>query len=448
MKILPILLLVGGTLCAGEIPLPLPNGGFENGLDFWKLEGASESTATVAPEAAMLGAKGLRLQGEPARFSLTSAAVPVTPGKTYKLNFWSSSPKAMEQPQSNVDAKLVFRSADGKEIAAAPASIRKWPVAMVTNNFFAEEYTMAGAAPEGAASLEVKLSSSGKGAVGPVNFDDFSLAELDGIPEPTIAEGAGHPVPPFDPQLLKALEDEIKADPCRGKQPPKIVIKLDDFGAAGSGVHARWKKVADYAAAKGIKVTFGIIGTRIQSENIADFVAWTKQQHDSGLIEFWNHGFDHAERKDGNKRIMEFGGEPYEHQKQHMTDANTLAREKLGFPYVSFGAPFNATDENTAKVLAEDPDIKVWMYGDPRNPAGKKVLIRCGAVTLETPTIIPNYAAFIEGYAHNRGAEYFVLQGHPAGWGDDRWEQFTKIVEFLISQKAEFVFASDFAGKS
>ncbi len=45
----------------------------------------------------------------------------------------------------------------------------------------------------------------------------------------------------------------------------------------------------------------------------------------------------------------------------------------------------------------------MWMYGDPRNPAGKKVLIRSGAVTLETPTLIPNYAAFIEGYAHNRG---------------------------------------------
>lgn len=446
MKFLPFL-IVCSTLTAGEIPLSLPNGGFENGLESWKLEGPA-TVATVQTDAALLGSKGLRVQGDPMRFSLTSAALPVTAGKTYKLNFWASSPKALEQRQSNVDAKLIFRGADGKEIAAAPAKIRKWPVAMVANNFFAEEYTMAGAAPEGASTLEVKLSSSGKGPVGPVNFDDFALFELDDAPEPQIAEGAGHPIPPFDPQLLKALEDEIKADPYRGKQPPKIVIKLDDFGAAGSGVHARWKKVADYAAAKGIKVTFGIIGTRIQADNISDFVAWTKQQRDSGRIEFWNHGYDHAERKDGNKRVLEFGGEPYEHQKQHMTDANKLAREKLGFPYVSFGAPFNATDENTVKVLAEDPDIKVWMYGDPRNPAGKKVLIRCGTVTLETPTLIPNYAAFIEGYAHNRGAEYFVLQGHPAGWGDDRWEQFTKIVEFLISQKAEFVFASDFAGKS
>ncbi len=112
------------------------------------------------------------------------------------------------------------------------------------------------------------------------------------------------------------------------------MIKLDDFGAAGSGVHARWKKVADYAAAKGIKVTFASSHAH-PGDNIADFVAWTKQQHDSGRIEFWNHGYDHAERKDGNKRIMEFGGEPYEHQKQHMSDANKLAREKLGFPYVS-----------------------------------------------------------------------------------------------------------------
>ncbi len=252
MKLIPLLLIVGSTLTAGEIPLPLPNGSFEKGLDSWTLDGP-DTIARVEADAAMLGAKGLRVQGDPVRFSLTSATVPVTPGKTYKLNFWASSPKALEQPQSGVDANLVFRGADGKEIPAAPAKIRKWPVAKVANNFFAEEYTMAGAAPEGAATLEVKLSSNGKGPLGPVNFDDFNLCELDDVPEAQIAEGGGHPIPAFDPQLLKALEDEINADPYRGKQPPKIVIKLDDFGAAGSGVHPRWKRVADYAEAKGSK---------------------------------------------------------------------------------------------------------------------------------------------------------------------------------------------------
>lgn len=130
-----------------------------------------------------------------------------------------------------------------------------------------------------------------------------------------------------------------------------------------------------------------------------------------------------------------------------MTDANTLAKEKLGFAFVSFCAPFNGIDANTAKVLSEDPDIKVWMYGDPRNTGGKKVLERSAAVGIENPTMSPNYSAFLEGYAHSRGAEYFVLQGHPASWNDEGWNQFAKIVDFLISQKAEFVFPSEFAEK-
>src|SRR5262249_48257568 len=105
---------------------------------------------------------------------------------------------------------------------------------------------------------------------------------------------------------------------------------------------------------------------------------------------------------------------------------------------------FNATDANTVKVLAEDPDIKVWMYGDPKNPAGKVVLAR-NAVNIETPTFIPNYAAFLEAYVHNRKGEYFVMQGHPTHWDDDRWNQFVKIVDFLIAQKADFVFPREFA---
>ena len=85
------------------------------------------------------------------------------------------------------------------------------------------------------------------------------------------------------------------------------------------------------------------------------------------------------------------------------------------------------------------------MYGNPKTPAGKTVLERCPMVNIEMPTFIPNFASFVEGYAHNRGGRYFVLQGHPTHWDDERWEQFTKIVGFLIGQKADFVLARDFA---
>ena len=438
------LFLIGASTALGaDTILPLKNANFEEGLDGWTPSEAVETIFQVLPEAASLGAKGLRVESKEAtRFALLSAPLSVTAGKTYTVTFWNGG--NAEKSQGAVDVKMVFKGPGGEELPPAMAKIRKWPGTNVQAGTFVSNPLLAAAAPVGAATLTLRISSAGKTPVGPVDFDDFQVAELGDEPPATVEKGQAHPIPASDPARLKALETEIAANPYRGKAPPKIVIKLDDFGAAKGNVHPKWLKVADFARERKIKVTFGIIGTRM-TEDCPAFAEWTKARHDAGEIEFWHHGWDHAERQENGKRIMEFSGEPYEHQKKHMTDTNKLAREKLGFAFASFGAPFNATDASTVKVLSEDPDIKVWMYGDPKNPAGKKVLERCHPVSIESPTMIPNYGAFLEGYAHNRGAEYFVMQGHPAGWDDDRWDQFVKIVDFLIAQKAEFVFASDFA---
>ena len=63
-------------------------------------------------------------------------------------------------------------------------------------------------------------------------------------------------------------------------------------------------------------------------------------------------------------------------------------------------------------------------------------------VTIETGGR-PDFQAFLEAYAHNRGQALFVMQGHAGGWRDDQFEQFRLMVDFLASQKAEFVFPRD-----
>jgi peptidoglycan/xylan/chitin deacetylase (PgdA/CDA1 family) len=205
--------------------------------------------------------------------------------------------------------------------------------------------------------------------------------------------------------------------------------------------------VAEYAKARNIKVSFGIIASGL-ADNAPEFFQWVKDRNAEGSIEFWNHGWDHGERVDAatGKKIQEFCGETYEYQKKHMADSNQLAREKLEFPFVSFGAPFNAIDATTVKVLEEDSDIKVWMYGDAKNPAGKVILTR-DMIGIEYPTLLPSYSNFLENYAHNRGGGLHTMQGHPGGWGDDRWGQFVKIADFLIAQKAEFLLPRDFSAE-
>jgi peptidoglycan/xylan/chitin deacetylase (PgdA/CDA1 family) len=446
VKNLVPLLLFSAALQAADVSVPLPNGSFENGLENWTVEAAG-AVAAVRPEAALLGDNGLHIEAPAsARMAIFSSPVAVQPGKTYTVSLWAATAQGATAGPGTADVKMIFKDAAGKELPPSMARIRKWPGVNLAGSLFPANPLLAAAAPEGAATLTVRLSTSGKASVGPLIFDDFQITELGDEPAQTPARGQANPIPPSHPARLEALEKEIAANPYRGKSPPKIVIKLDDFGESHGGVHEKWRKVADFAKARNIKVTFGIIGKRMVGD-CPEFVQWTKDQHAAGRIEFWHHGWDHAERTVDGKRIMEFSGESYEHQKQHFEDTQKLAREKLGFAFVSFGAPFNATDDNTVKVLQEDPDIKVWMYGKAHQPAGKTVLERSFAVNIENPTMIPNYGAFLEGYAHSRGAEYFVLQGHPAAWNDERWEQFVKIVDFLVAQKVEFVFASDLAAK-
>ncbi|PTX99990.1 hypothetical protein DB346_19480 [Verrucomicrobia bacterium LW23] len=430
----------------GDITLPLVNGSFEDGTTGWTIHAPEGTTAAESmPDAASLGRKGLRITNPAAGngFEVISGPLPVNPGKTYSVSFWSG---GGGRKPGVASAKMVFtrpKAAGGVEILQpAMASIRKWPGAEISGGLYFGNVIMAAAAPEGATELRIHIiPKRGAEVESSVDIDDFIVKELaDVAPQAPRDPKLGNPVPPTDPAQLEAWLTEIRNDPWRGKKPPRIVLKLDDFKAVkGGGIHQRWLRVADYAAQKQIKLSFGIIGNGMETDANA-FYTWVKEKHAAGQIEFWHHGYDHA----GDGKIMEFSGQPFEHQREHMARTQQIAKDKLGFAFTSFGAPFNATDAATLRVLQDEPDLKVWMYGNARTPAGKIVLQRAFNVNLESPTIIANYGAFIQGYAHNRGAEYFVLQGHPAGWGDDRYAEFQKIIEFLLEQKAQFVLPRDF----
>lgn len=450
------LLLALGVLIRplnAQTVMPLVNPGFEEDLYGWTVNAADSAVASADSEAASLGKKGLRLQTtkECPAFKVQSSAVPVTAGKNYGVEFWSAGggKNPVEGANDRVLVKILFKDANGKEIVPeVKPEARPRAYAGVNGGPVVRNYPMAARAPEGAVSLFLQMEVARKEPGAPVDVDDFLVKELSDEPPPPIPPGQGHPIPPFDPERVKALEQDVAENPYRGKTPPQIILKLDDLKPTKNGkVHPNWLRVADYAKARNIKVSFGIIASGMETPDSGEFFQWVKDRNAEGAIEFWNHGWDHGDRADPatGKKIQEFCGETYEYQKKHMTDSNNLAREKLGFPFVSFGAPFNAVDSNTVRVLTEDPDIKVWMYGDAKNPAGKVILARDN-IGIEYPTLLPSYSNFLENYAHNRGSGLHTMQGHPGGWGEDRWGQFVKIVDFLIAQKAEFHVPRDFAG--
>lgn len=422
--------LAACTPALSQNPLPLENGGFENGLAGWTVHTASPSTAAVTEDAASIGKCGLRVTRSPnAADEIVSPRVNVTPGKAYLLSFWSGGGRA-----GSASVEMVFYSAQGEPLPTPVPAGGKKPRTYVAGAADWGRCELGAIAPEAAALLALRIKPAPGSPESAVDFDDLQIEETS-VPPPAPASSL-----PTDSPRIQELKAEIGRDPTRGKAPPKIVLKLDDLKPSAGGISPQWQRVTAFARERNIKLALGIIAQTMETGDPA-FFDWVKQEHAAGRIEFWNHGYDHAA---GEGALREFFNQPYAHQKEHLARTNQLAREKLGFPFVSFGAPFNQTDAATAQVLAEDPDIKVWIYGDAKNPAGKTVLHR-NAVTIETGGR-PDFQAFLEAYAHNRGRGYFVMQGHAGGWRDEAFEQFRLMVEFLIAQKAECVFPRELAG--
>ncbi|HEY9250967.1 MAG TPA: DUF2334 domain-containing protein, partial [Rariglobus sp.] len=231
--------------------------------------------------------------------------------------------------------------------------------------------------------------------------------------------------------------------------PPVIVLKVDDLISTRDGnVVPRWKRITDFALERKIKLSIGIIADSLEGDKPAYF-AYIKGLQDTGLFEFWFHGYDHKAWQEGERKLSEFQGSPYEHQKDHFVKSQALAREKLGFAFTTFGAPFNATDTTTNRVLAEDADIKVVLFGNPNDKvSGKVVLDRVGAVNIEAPLFVPSAEKFISGYLQNaKGRRYYVIQGHPAQWDDARWAEFVKLVDYLASNRIPVVTPTEAAAR-
>ncbi len=246
------------------------------------------------------------------------------------------------------------------------------------------------------------------------------------------------------PALKAQTAAEKKPASTTRTSPPYIIIKVDDLRNAGGKVHPRWQKLVDFLKERKIKAGIGIICDSLEKDD-PKYFQWIKDQHAGGLIEFWNHGYNHKEWEVDGKKVQEFKGPSYEDQKKNLLRCNELAKQKLGFTLPAFGAGFNAIDDNTAKALSEDTDTKIWLYGDMKNPAGKIVMDRIGNVNIENPTFVPSLDKFKAGYAKNPTRDYFVIQGHPAQWTDERFAQFVAIIDFLIAEKAIFTTPSEYA---
>lgn len=424
---------------------PLPDPGFEEGSGKgWSI---GDEISTLTPEAAHSGKMGLRI-GTPAYSArgsaVTSARLPVTPGQTLTVTFW-----AKGEP-NHAGVFLYFYNAAGKQVTAKAAAGQAkggggQPARAIDKPAGQwQQYDLKAQAPEGAAFVSLWLHSYSGGRF-VIDLDDFALTGL--------AKDAVAIAPAAARKVARKVVDPSNLPPR--KSPPIIIIKLDDVKQVKGDISAPWRKVADFFKSRNLKAGFGVICDTLP-EATPKYVQWIKDLHDSGLIEFWFHGWDHAPHAVNGDDLKEFSGRSYDDQLERFRKSQKLAQEKLGFAFTTFGTPGSGNgptnDANTYRVMQDDPHMTAWLYPAPLDAPGKAlaakgkvaILDRVWQVNLESAVGVPDFQSFLQGYAANPEREYFVLQGHPWGWAGEKFDEFVKIIDFLQAQQAVFMTPSEF----
>jgi peptidoglycan/xylan/chitin deacetylase (PgdA/CDA1 family) len=210
-----------------------------------------------------------------------------------------------------------------------------------------------------------------------------------------------------------------------------VVLKLDDLRYVEDGpVSRRWDDFATLILEKEAPASIGIIGNSMETEN-EEYFEWIRERHESGLFEFWNHGYNHSRIERDDQEIYEFSKSTLQDQVSTLRKTQDLAREKLGFEFVTFGAPYNRIDENTVTALEAFPEIGIWLYGPSGTESTKTILTRTPAVGIEYPVHWPVFYHFWNNFYFRSTEPVTTIQGHPNSWSESRLREFEMILDYL-----------------
>jgi peptidoglycan/xylan/chitin deacetylase (PgdA/CDA1 family) len=213
------------------------------------------------------------------------------------------------------------------------------------------------------------------------------------------------------------------------------IIKADDIREATP----RWHDFFKLLAQRGIPCSAGVICDSLQQNN-QPYQQWLLDLHHSGLVEFWNHGWNHSRWLDErNQYIHEFSGNAYPIQKKHFMNAQSAMANLFGSPPIVFGAPFNAIDDETVRVIDECPDTQfVFGYSDQRVFKRKKTLLM--SLRGEHNGVgKPDFEKFKQDYYHQSDIQFSALQFHPNKFENSDLAEASDILDFLVENGWQFV---------
>ncbi len=225
-----------------------------------------------------------------------------------------------------------------------------------------------------------------------------------------------------------------------------VIIKADDLRVPNE----KWKRFVRIIEEKDIKASIGLIAYGFPGYD-SNAVQWTREQESSGRIEFWNHGWDHNIWKDDDgRKVSEFSRSGYEHQKANLEKSQRKMVKILGHSAQTFGAPFNAMDEDTIRVLEEMLELQGIFYYHKKEPLKSTTMDSKSMLYMNLPgendgVGKPNFQKFKKKYASKQeDVSFTALQFHPPYFSEEGFGEFEKIVDFLKAEGWVFMLPGEY----
>lgn len=220
---------------------------------------------------------------------------------------------------------------------------------------------------------------------------------------------------------------------------PRVILKLDDLKISNG--NSAFFPVMDYLKQKQIKAGIGVIAVSLDKSAPAALAPYlnAKNRYGEKIFEFWHHGLDH--------KNPEFKGTDFDYQKRHFAQADSIVKNLTGIQMHTFGAPYNAVDSNTLKVIRLFPAYKTLLYSNVKPEKPDRFINLNNRVNLETATGVPDSAYFVSNYlaAKSRFGDVIVVQAHPPYFKPEGFEQFKKVIDFLLNEGCEFVLPAEYS---
>lgn len=210
-----------------------------------------------------------------------------------------------------------------------------------------------------------------------------------------------------------------------------IILKADDVLYSNAST-----RYTDYIEKNNLKTSLGIVAKYLNSK---DYCEWLKSLSKKINYEIWNHGYTHALTENNTS---DFCGIPFDDQLSNLRNSQEIFNSRIGITCSTWGAPGNFHDINTIRALSEDDNIDIWLYGNPKSE--KFILHRFG--NIEFPTGYPDYNTFVKKYNENNlhQLECLTFQLHPNYWNEKYFEEFKKVIDFLITKDVIFMTPTEY----